>query len=1357
MTKVKFTLYLLFSLLAINSLVAQVNLEWVNRLNPGTNNNGFFHGMAIDNNGDVCIAGETYNNTGSGAYSVAIAKYTTTGTSLWSSTFAFPSGVYQYVRGGVGVDAANNIYISGYTYNANPSNYSNYNNLFVLKYDPNGNLLWSRSYDSGTNDYMDFPGIIVDPNGDVVIAGTHSNNITNNYTDILFLKYDGSGNLLWSKIVDAGTSEYVHALGEDASGNIFASFQSYDNLNVINTIGVVKLDPAGNQKWYSSYAPVNGESASNYYNCLTIDPSGNAIASGYVSYPNATSNYYDALTVKFDQNGNQSWAQKFDGGMYDYYGSVETDSKGNIFMATNSTMTHGYVNLVKYDPSGNVIWTTPLYNNDNSQNSFAWNSDITVDEAGNAFLTGYGTSGGNYNFYNIQTAKVNADGTIGWTANYPTAVPANSVNYYSYGYDVDLDAHDNIFVFGMDYNYTNASDNPTNTILTLKYNQPAAGLNFDGVDDYVSFGPNPSLNNLGKGMTLEAWINPADVTNVNSIIRKTGDYNLYVSGGTLHAEVWPVGGGDSGWKLINGTTAISANTWTHVTVSWDGSNAILYVNGIVDPSSMSSGNVTGSENLYLGMSSIYGQHFSGTMDEVRIWSRPLCQPEVQNSMKCELSGPQTGLAAYFQFNEGVLNSDNTSITTLSDASGNSNLGTLTNFALTGSTSNWVAGAVSGSCSPFVPTASITPNGPLTFNAPGSVVLTANTGSSYLWSTGATSQAITVSSSGNYSVTVNYTGGCSAIAAATVSVIDTIKPVANCRSITIQLDATGHASITAAQVDNGSSDNNAIASMSVAPNVFSCSSTGTNSVTLTVTDLNGNFSTCTSTVTVQDNMTPVAMCQNISVALDASGHAVVTPAQINHGSSDNCSISSMTVSPNSFTCANVGANPVVFVVTDASGNSASCNAVVTVTDNTAPIVICQNVTIALDASGNASVTAAQVNKGSSDNCGIASMTVSPSVFTCNNAGANSVILKVTDTHGNSSSCTATVTVVDNTLPVAICKPATVTISHGAATIKATDINNGSYDNCGIASISVVPSTFTCSDIGTRQVTLTVTDVHGNKSSCQSAVTVKGVAPSCSISSKVCCSGDDDGHHSDGEEGSHSREGEDGHNTSPNITQLYLGYGAQTLCLNVTATGGSAYTYSWSGAGLSCTQSASPKFTPTAQGTYTISVTSTNEYGCSSSCSIVICVLDIRVPNRCGMVYVCHANPDHLNQTQTVIMSSSQAGCYLSHYPADHLGKCGQTCGANGREDSDEVIEELGQLNVMAFPNPFLDDLHVRLETSGVEEITIRVYGIRGELIQTLNNVKPEQDIHLGDELGAGMYFLEVQQGNSRKMLKVKKMK
>ena len=76
-----------------------------------------------------------------------------------------------------------------------------------------------------------------------------------------------------------------------------------------------------------------------------------------------------------------------------------------------------------------------------------------------------------------------------------------------------------------------------------------------------------------------------------------------------------------------------------------------------------------------------------------------------NNMNCELATGQTGLLAYYQFNQGT-SADNSTVTTLTDASGNSNSGTLTNFALAGTTSNWVlpGGVNTGTaCSPFLST------------------------------------------------------------------------------------------------------------------------------------------------------------------------------------------------------------------------------------------------------------------------------------------------------------------------------------------------------------------------------------------------------------------------------------------------------------------------------------------------------------------------------------------------------------------------------------------------------------------------------------------------------------------------------
>ncbi|MBP6039112.1 MAG: gliding motility-associated C-terminal domain-containing protein [Flavobacterium sp.] len=182
------------------------------------------------------------------------------------------------------------------------------------------------------------------------------------------------------------------------------------------------------------------------------------------------------------------------------------------------------------------------------------------------------------------------------------------------------------------------------------------------------------------------------------------------------------------------------------------------------------------------------------------------------------------------------------------------------------------------------------------------------------------------------------------------------------------------------------------------------------LTYVATSTNGS-SGCISTasITVSDAIAPVVVTRPVTVQLNAAGTATVTAAQVNNGSTDNCSVATMTVSPNTFTCANVGPNTVTLTVTDASGNSTPGTAVVTVRDQVGPTVVTQPVTVQLSSAGTASITAAQVNNGSTDACGIASISVSPNTFTCANLGANTVTLTVTDVNGNISTGTAVVTV------------------------------------------------------------------------------------------------------------------------------------------------------------------------------------------------------------------------------------------------------------------------------------------------------------------------------------------------------------
>ncbi|QIE59018.1 HYR domain-containing protein [Rasiella rasia] len=323
----------------------------------------------------------------------------------------------------------------------------------------------------------------------------------------------------------------------------------------------------------------------------------------------------------------------------------------------------------------------------------------------------------------------------------------------------------------------------------------------------------------------------------------------------------------------------------------------------------------------------------------------------------------------------------------------------------------------------------------------------------------------------------------------VVLIDTTPPTAVCQAFTAQLDATGIAMITAVDIDGGSTDNCSVASMSVSPNTFTCANVGIQTVTLTVTDTAGNMSTCNATVTVEDTIPPTAVCQDISVSLGTENSVTILPSDVDGGSSDNCSIASISVSQTTFTCDDIGSNTVTVTYTDVNGNSSSCTAIVTISEDTAPMAICQDFTAQLDATGTATVLPTDVDGGSTDNCEIASITLSQDTFDCNDIGENSIVVTVTDTSGNSATCTSIITVEDNVVPDAICQDITIQLdAAGMATIVAQDVNGGSFDACGIHDISIDIDTFDCSNVGPNDVTLTVTDVNGNVSSCIAIVTV-----------------------------------------------------------------------------------------------------------------------------------------------------------------------------------------------------------------------------------------------------------------------------
>ena len=146
----------------------------------------------------------------------------------------------------------------------------------------------------------------------------------------------------------------------------------------------------------------------------------------------------------------------------------------------------------------------------------------------------------------------------------------------------------------------------------------------------------------------------------------------------------------------------NAGQWYHLAIVGGTSSAELFVNGNhVGGFVISFGVATGSSlNLVLGNDIPLTEFFHGEMDEVRIWNKKLCQEEIMGGMNCSLNGNESGLIAYYKFNQGSAGGNNSSETTLTDSSQNNLDCTLNNFTLNGSTSNWVnsTNGVGGSCS-----------------------------------------------------------------------------------------------------------------------------------------------------------------------------------------------------------------------------------------------------------------------------------------------------------------------------------------------------------------------------------------------------------------------------------------------------------------------------------------------------------------------------------------------------------------------------------------------------------------------------------------------------------------------------------
>jgi hypothetical protein len=220
-------------------------------------------------------------------------------------------------------------------------------------------------------------------------------------------------------------------------------------------------------------------------------------------------------------------------------------------------------------------------------------------------------------------------------------------------------------------------------------------LHFDGINDYVQT-TSPGVSGSGP-RTVEAWIKTTANANpslggLQQVITDWGTQNTgarftfnILWGNAIRLEVSGSG--------LSGTIPVNDGLWHHVAGVYNPTAPnpfSLYVDGVLDIA----GNITtpvntAAGNLRIGKRVDDQRLFEGAIDEVKVWNFAKTQVQIQNGLNNELCAAQPGLIAYYTFNQGVAGGTNTGLTSLPDFSGAGNQGTLINFALTGSTSNWV--------------------------------------------------------------------------------------------------------------------------------------------------------------------------------------------------------------------------------------------------------------------------------------------------------------------------------------------------------------------------------------------------------------------------------------------------------------------------------------------------------------------------------------------------------------------------------------------------------------------------------------------------------------------------------------------
>ncbi|MEN9973585.1 MAG: hypothetical protein RIS20_1932, partial [Bacteroidota bacterium] len=567
---------------------------------------------------------------------------------------------------------------------------------------------------------------------------------------------------------------------------------------------------------------------------------------------------------------------------------------------------------------------------------------------------------------------------------------------------------------------TNANGCSSTRTAVVVYSNNA--LSFDGSNDRVNMTSN-SIADGATAFTIEGWIKPNNTNwdnqyhaifgNQTGGSANTRNPSFYLLQGKIHVDSYE----DNTlvrYDFLTNQALILQNVWSHIALVKEANLYKIYINGtlaITNPAPTAI-NITGPYQF-----GFIDNYYAGLLDEVRFWNVARTQTEIQATMNNELVGNESGLVDYYNFNQGVVNGNNTSITTLLDNSAPANNGAITNFALTGTSSNFVLG--------YLP--QITGN--TSVNA-GSTLQLSHTFSGGTWS-----------SSNNNLATVNSsTGVVTGVGAGTVTITYTFCGQTTTYTVTVFAQ-----SLTV--------NSSGITSFA------SCQGTASTAQTFTVSGSNLTANVTVTAPTGYEVSLSSASGYASSVTITASGTLSATTVYLRIASTTAAGSVSGSVS-----IASTGATTQTFTATGTVTNPPSAGTL----SGTQAICVGSNTTFSSTSTGGT---------WSTSNSAIATVNAS-GIVSGASAGTATITYTVTGT-GGCANATATRTVTVTAAPSAGTISGTTAIcSNGSSTLSST-VTGGAWTSGTTAVATINSSTGAVTGVaaGTSVMTYTVTGTGG----------------------------------------------------------------------------------------------------------------------------------------------------------------------------------------------------------------------------------------------------------------------------------------